>query len=197
MWTFFAVLAAVYVALFTFKIRWHEVAEKLYEKFGLDIGLFQIKVTFSAKGRWLSNIATIRRCKTFYKYGNVISLLLVVPSLILLAVNLIKVISLLGPPTGVVQSKKSPAATEELIFQPVIPGITFPLSDASIYGISLFVSTVFHELGHALAADSQDVKLLGYGILIIFIIPAAFVDLSTSELSSLSLYDQLKVYTVI
>ena len=51
---------------------------------------------------------------------------------------------------------------DELIFQPVIPGVTFPISDVGVYGLSLFLSTVFHELGHALAADCQDVKILGY-----------------------------------
>ena len=64
---------------------------------------------------------------------------------------------------------------DELIFQPVIPGVTFPISDVGVYGLSLFLSTVFHELGHALAADCQDVKILGYGLLIIFIVPAAYV----------------------
>ena len=64
---------------------------------------------------------------------------------------------------------------EELIFQPVIPGVTFPMSEFGVYGFSLFLSTVFHELGHALAADCQDVKILGYGILLFFIIPAAYV----------------------
>ena len=64
---------------------------------------------------------------------------------------------------------------DELIFQPVIPGVTFPISDVGVYGFSLFLSTVFHELGHALAADCQDVKILGYGLLIIFIVPAAYV----------------------
>ena len=70
---------------------------------------------------------------------------------------------------------------DELIFQPVIPGVTFPISDVGVYGLSLFLSTVFHELGHALAADCQDVKILGYGLLIIFIVPAAYVGKWTSK----------------
>ena len=62
---------------------------------------------------------------------------------------------------------------------------------------SLFMSTVFHEMGHAIAADSLDVKLLGYGLLIMVVLPAAYVDLSTSELGSLSLSDQLKVTMIV
>ena len=81
---------------------------------------------------------------------------------------------------------------QDLIFQPVVPGITFPWSEASFYGFSLFVSTVFHELGHALAADCHDIKVLGYGLVIFLVIPAAFVDLSTSELNALSYMEQVK-----
>jgi len=33
-----------------------------------------------------------------------------------------------------------------------VPGINLPISDLSYYVLALMFSTVFHELGHALAA---------------------------------------------
>jgi len=201
MWPFFSILAICYAALFLFKSKYHVLSEQIYERYGLDIGLFQFKLSLPAKRRWVTNIPTMKKCKIFYKYGTIISLILIIPSLIFLIWNLYKIFNIAWPSTS--SNSNQPGkdsdtkldVSEELIFQPVIPGVTFPLSDIGVYGFSLFLSTVFHELGHALAADCQDVKLLGYGLLIIFIIPAAYVDLSTAELKSLSLTDQLKVYT--
>ena len=95
--------------------------------------------------------------------------------------NLYKIINLAWPSSTQQEDQiDKPSADkvnirDELIFQPVIPGVTFPMSEIGVYGFSLFLSTVFHELGHALAADCQDVKILGYGLLIIFIVPAAYV----------------------
>lgn len=164
------------------------MSERIYEKFGIDIGLFQIRLTFSAKSRWVSNISSIRRFKAWYKFGTILSLILMVPAFTFLVINLVKLISL-------TMSEKHQISNQELIFQPVIPGVTFPLSDLRIYGFSLFLSTVFHELGHALAADCHDIKIFGYGLFIFILIPAAFVDLSTPELKSISYMEQLKIYT--
>ena len=181
MWPLFSLLAVFYAALFLFKTKCHVLSEQIYEKYGLDIGLFQIKLSLSAKRRWVTNIPTMKKCKNFYKYGTVISLVLIIPSLIFLIWNLYKIINLAWPSSTQQEDQiDKPSADkvnirDELIFQPVIPGVTFPMSEIGVYGFSLFLSTVFHELGHALAADCQDVKILGYGLLIIFIVPAAYV----------------------
>ena len=79
----FSLLALVYLGLFAFKNYFPRQAEHLYHTWGFDIGLFQWKLTFSAKGRWITNIATTRRFKKFYKYGTFISCLLIVPGLFL------------------------------------------------------------------------------------------------------------------
>ena len=201
MWIFFTLLILIYVCLFLFKIWYPQLSESIYEKYGFDIGLFQIKVNFSARGRWISNISTLRRCKKFYKLGSIISLLLILPSTIFLVINLIKLFSMMTVTTTTISAaSKSESGIvtgiqkEDLIFQPIIPGVNFPWSDVTMYGFSLLTCTVFHEFGHALAADCQDIKILGYGLLIILIIPAAFVNLSTSELKSLSFMDQVHMY---
>merc|ERR1739844_362147 len=188
MWTTIFWILIFYIALFIFKSWNPKLSERIYEKFGIDIGLFQIRLTFSAKSRWVSNISSIRRFKAWYKFGTILSLILMVPAFTFLVINLVKLISL-------TMSEKHQISNQELIFQPVIPGVTFPLSDLRIYGFSLFLSTVFHELGHALAADCHDIKVFGYGLFIFILIPAAFVDLSTPELKSISYMEQLKIYT--
>ena len=193
--TWLSLLAALYIVLFMFKSYFPNKAEHLYQTVGLDIGLFQVKFTCSAKGRWITSIPTTRKCKVFYKYGMFFTCLLIIPALLFLLVNLLKVSTLIYTALMGTAKHNVPLNTEELVFQPVIPGVTFPMSEVGFYAISLLLSTIYHEFGHALAADCLDVKLLGYGVLVIFLIPAAYVDLSTAELSSLAPNDQLKVYT--
>jgi S2P endopeptidase len=198
---FLASLAAFYAGLFAFKTYKPLLAEQLYDKCGIDIGLFQLKISASAKGRWVSNIPSIRRTKAWFKWGTIVALLLMIPSVIFLVLNLWKLLQMsfkttaAAGDTAAATSSTTKEGHEDLIFQPVIPGVNFPLDEVGLYGLSLLISTVFHELGHALAADCHDVKLLGYGLMVFFIIPAAFVDMSTSELTSLSAFEQLKVYT--
>ncbi len=213
-------LAAFYVALFVFKLYKSENAERLYEKYGLDIGLFQLRFSWTANGRWVTNIPTIRRTKKWFKFGAVISGLLLLPSTLFLVWNLVKLLAIISSANSDIQSvlttepqqqgalppvpPLSPSATSQsnlevnsdsLIFQPVIPGYNFPLKAVGYYGFSLFASTLFHEFGHALAADCHDVKILGYGVMVIFIIPAAFVSLSTPEFQSVGNFEQLKINT--
>ena len=48
-------------------------------------------------------------------------------------------------------------------------------------------------MGHALAAAREDVQLFGLGILIAFTIPIAYVHISSEQLTSLPLKNQLRV----
>lgn len=79
--------------------------------------------------------------KKFYGFGAVITMLMLIPSLILL-IN-----------AAIVSFKNiTQLHEEESVLQPVIPGVNLPSSDVFYYLITLLVCTVFHELGHALAA---------------------------------------------
>ena len=86
MWTAIFWILIFYIALFVFKSWNPKLSERVYEKFGIDIGLFQIKLTFSAKSRWVSNISSIRRFKAWYKFGTILSLILMVPAFTFLVV---------------------------------------------------------------------------------------------------------------
>lgn len=74
-----------------------------------------------------------------------------------------------------------------------LPGIDMPFNEIGYYIITLAVCSIMHELGHALAAAREDVQLFGLGILIAFTIPIAYVHISSEQLSSLPLKNQLRV----
>lgn len=76
----------------------------------------------------------------------------------------------------------------------MLPGINIPLSDFWVYFLSICISSVTHELGHALAAVQEDVQLLSVGFYVFTIIPVAFVNLNSEHLNNLSVTKRLKIY---
>ncbi|KIK63925.1 hypothetical protein GYMLUDRAFT_83340 [Collybiopsis luxurians FD-317 M1] len=76
----------------------------------------------------------------------------------------------------------SPAAT---LIQPIIPGVTVPLSHLPIILIAVFLCQIVHELGHAVAGALSSVPILSSGLSLTFIIPSAFVSFSAAFMNPL------------
>ncbi|KAG0297506.1 Membrane-bound transcription factor site-2 protease [Dissophora globulifera] len=81
----------------------------------------------------------------------------------------------------------------EMVFVPVIPGVTLPLSHLPYYLIALLVSGVYHEAGHAIAAAREKTQVSTTGIFLYILYPGAFVDISSRALSIMSPLQQLRV----
>ncbi len=75
-----------------------------------------------------------------------------------------------------------------------MPGVNLPMSQIGFYMLTLLVCAVLHEAGHALAALREKVRLHGFGFVILGIFPGAYVDISDTDLNSLSPIRQLKIY---
>ncbi|WP_297471205.1 site-2 protease family protein [Thermococcus sp.] len=84
------------------------------------------------------------------------------------------------------QTKKSPAGV-----QLVIPGVTIPLW----YGlIGLAVVMVVHELSHGVVARAEKLPLKSVGLVLLAVIPGAFVEPDEEKLSKAPLRSRLRVY---
>ena len=60
---------------------------------------------------------------------------------------------------------------------------------------SLLLCSVYHEMGHAVSAISENVRVLGFGVFVLFLIPAAYVDLPTDQLVTKSNLQKLRVFS--
>ncbi|WP_297090413.1 site-2 protease family protein [Thermococcus sp.] len=75
--------------------------------------------------------------------------------------------------------------------QLVIPGVTIPLW----YGlIGLAVVMVVHELSHGIVARAENLPLKSVGLVLLAVIPGAFVEPDEEELERASLRSRLRVY---
>ncbi|MEM4971602.1 MAG: site-2 protease family protein [Sulfolobales archaeon] len=65
---------------------------------------------------------------------------------------------------------------------PIIPGITITGEDIIYLLIAIGVSVTIHELGHAIAAKAEGMRIKSYGAGLILFIPLAFVELEEEDL---------------
>lgn len=76
---------------------------------------------------------------------------------------------------------------------PVLPGVNLPLSDIGLYLLSITCASLFHELGHAVAAADCNVRVEGVGFAVFVLIPVAFVELGTDCFTRAHVVHRLKI----
>ncbi|KAF2073121.1 hypothetical protein CYY_005562 [Polysphondylium violaceum] len=84
---------------------------------------------------------------------------------------------------------------EEPIISPIVPGVNVKSKDTLYLYLSIMISMVFHELGHALASYVCRCKINSIGFFFIYILPGASVNMDYEELHKSGLWDRLKIYT--
>ncbi|KAJ8951522.1 hypothetical protein NQ318_000219 [Aromia moschata] len=94
---------------------------------------------------------------------------------------------------SLIQNVFGSSGESKVVLEPIVPGINLPASELGYYSLTLIVCSIVHELGHALAAVLEDVNLIDVGANIWFILPVAYVNLSTEKFSSLSHKRILKI----
>lgn len=80
--------------------------------------------------------------------------------------------------------------------KPLVIGVNLPMSHLLYYIMSLLVCIVIHELGHAVCAIHENIRLNHVGIIVIFIIPVIYVDIENicSVQAPISLFAKLRIY---
>lgn len=115
----------------------------------------------------------------WFSVGVVVGVLLMFASVVILCLTLYKAFA-----------KDAP----EQVLTPVMPGVNVPWSQVLYYLITLTVSGVFHEFGHAISAVREQVRVNGFGMFFMAVYPGAFVDLYTEHLTVISPLRQLRIY---
>uniref|UniRef100_A0A8C9Z7X1 Membrane-bound transcription factor site-2 protease n=1 Tax=Sander lucioperca TaxID=283035 RepID=A0A8C9Z7X1_SANLU len=88
----------------------------------------------------------------------------------------------------------NPRMGSQQALQVVVPGVNLPTSQLAYFFMALLLSGVIHELGHAVAALREQVRVNGFGIFVFVVYPGAFVDLFTTHLNIISPTQQLRIF---
>lgn len=148
---------------------------------GVDLRPGYVRWYSRALNPWFTRMG--RNYPTFlrqwYALGAVFGFAAMVCSVLLLALNLY----------WTLKQPDQPA-----VLTPVVPGVNVPSSHLAYYMIALAVAGVIHEIGHALAATSENMQVNGFGAFLVVLYPGAFVDLPEDSLQHLSPGKLLKIY---
>ncbi|KAG7524751.1 membrane-bound transcription factor site-2 protease [Solea senegalensis] len=88
----------------------------------------------------------------------------------------------------------NPRVASQQALQVVVPGVNLPTNQLAYFFSALLLSGVIHELGHAVAALREQVRVNGFGMFVFVVYPGAFVDLFTSHLNLISPTQQLRIF---
>uniref|UniRef100_A0A3B3B4S0 Membrane-bound transcription factor site-2 protease n=1 Tax=Oryzias melastigma TaxID=30732 RepID=A0A3B3B4S0_ORYME len=88
----------------------------------------------------------------------------------------------------------NPRMGTQQALQVVVPGVNLPTSQLVYFFTALLLSGVVHELGHAVAALREQVRVNGFGVFLFVLYPGAFVDLFTTHLNLVSPAQQLRIF---
>ncbi|XP_005109480.1 membrane-bound transcription factor site-2 protease [Aplysia californica] len=152
------------------------------DKSGLSVSVCQLRWyspifnrVFLRLGQWRP-----RFLRTWFTLGVIFSLLSMLVSIFILSLLVINTV------------RQSPV--EHQVLTPVMPGVNLPTSQISYYMLTLLVCGILHEMGHAIAAVREQVRVNGFGLFLLLLYPGAFVDLSTEHLQAVSPLRQLRIY---
>jgi len=151
---------------------------------GIQISLGQVRWTTGCS-QILSLVGLIpsRFTRVWFSVGSWLSSLFCLPCLLFLVYLLYQQ---LCPPHHEV---------DQIVLRPLLPGVNLPTSELPYYCIALVLTTVIHEAGHAMAAFNSKVRVLGIGLTLFLFLPAAFVDVDTSQLEMVGARAQLRVFS--
>lgn len=152
------------------------------EDWGVTLSFAHVRCYTTKFNRLFHLVGTTSKnvCKCWFTLGALIGVLLMLLSVVVLCLTLY-------------QTFAAPEGTQQVL-TPVMPGVNLPWNDIAYYLLTLTVCGVFHEAGHALAASTEQVRVNGFGVFLLFLYPGAFVDLHSDHLSVISPRRQLRIY---
>ncbi|KAK2146624.1 hypothetical protein LSH36_594g02052 [Paralvinella palmiformis] len=164
----------------------HAPFDRIYLRFlthtGLSVSIGQIRWYTSCFNRMFVRIGSWKPnyLKIWFTLGVCFGLVAMLLSVFLLS---LLVLNTLG---------KKPV--EQQVLTPVMPGVNLPMNQICYYLMTLLICGVLHEIGHAIAAVREQVRVNGFGIFVLALYPGAFVDLYTEHLQQISPIRQLRIY---
>lgn len=154
----------------------------LLNRTGLSVYIIQLRFYTTYFNRFFVRFGSSRTqfLKTWFTLGVMFGMIAMFVSMFLLFMIIVNTL------------RQQPV--EQQVLTPVMPGVNLPMNQIVYYLLTLFVCGVFHELGHAIAAVTEEVHVNGFGIFIMALYPGAFVDLSTEHLQVISPVRQLRIF---
>ena len=164
---------------------WRAAYQQNLDDWGISVSFAHVRCYTTKFNKFFHSIGNYNKpvCRIWFGLGAFIGIILMLASMVVLSFALYQ--ALFATPSD---SSSQPVLT------PIMPGVNLPWNDIAYYLLTLIICAVFHEVGHALAASTEQVRVNGFGVFMLFLYPGAFVDLHSDHLSLISPRRQLRIY---
>ena len=189
--TVITIIAVIYIILYLLDtgLKTNQSYVRMLRSAGLEIGLFSVRwstTRFNSSLHWVSQLRP-GWSVSWFRAGAVVTSILVLPSMILLSVSVIQHLHHIF--------RHEDSEGEEVMLQPVLPGVNLPSTHLLYYFTSLAMASLFHEAGHAVAGFSVNIRMVSAGLMVLAVFPAAYVELPTDQLMARAARHQLTVFS--
>ena len=151
---------------------------------GLTVNYYNIKFFFPNFNRKLFKRTSNRLFYYFYRTGSFMTCLTIPIAILIIFVTMKSLIKQVL--NTIFLKTEIQSSDQDLIsLRPVLPGINLPLGHLPYFLISLAIVTFVHEYGHAIAANLLDVRVYQTGISFYFLLPVAFVQMSSEDMDKI------------
>ena len=161
---------------------WNSIYSQRLERWGMSLTFAHVRCYTTKFNRFFQKAGNWSKhsCRLWFSVGALFGVLLMFLSVGVLLFTLFQTLSA--------------SDSTQKVLTPVMPGVNLPWRDIAYYLVALIVCGVFHEVGHAVAASLEQVRVNGFGIFLLFLYPGAFVDLHSDHLAVISPKRQLRIY---
>ncbi|XP_015760000.1 PREDICTED: membrane-bound transcription factor site-2 protease-like [Acropora digitifera] len=176
-WTFVFICNALLKNYRKYSIRYRDFLENN----GVTLSICQVRWYTTRFNRSFVKFVQVQpyMLHLWFSFGVFVGALLMISSVVILCLTLYKAFTQNAP---------------DQVLTPVMPGVNVPWSQVLYYLITLTISGIFHEFGHAISAVREQVRVNGFGMFFMLIYPGAFVDLYTEHLTVISPLRQLRIF---
>eukprot|EP01112_Ceratiomyxa_fruticulosa_P009284 TRINITY_DN241_c0_g1_i1.p1 TRINITY_DN241_c0_g1~~TRINITY_DN241_c0_g1_i1.p1 ORF type:complete len:496 (+),score=51.50 TRINITY_DN241_c0_g1_i1:151-1638(+) len=184
-----------FVFFVSLKLLEHYFQDSLYtilERLNLSVSLGHIRWRTTYFNHMILAVGGKYRqfWRIWFNIGVYVGVICMVSSVLLLGTNLLWMFRSMW----LIYTTELPADQPTMMLTPVIPGINVHGSQLLYLFLSLMISGVLHELGHAIAAVGERVKVNHFGLFVTILYPGAFVDLGEEMLNRITPIQQLRIF---
>ncbi|MDT7888460.1 MAG: site-2 protease family protein [Desulfurococcales archaeon] len=169
------VIVLVELALYGAAMGFPQV-KRLFDKIGLDPIPLGILIKRRGAADSLNIFLGSRKARIFFTFGIPIMIISMILFYIYVYIVGIEFVA------AFLRSVSSGGETPQPPVVPIIPGITITGEDIIYLLIAIGISVTAHELGHAISAKAERMRIRSYGVGLILFIPLAFVELEEEDL---------------
>ena len=130
---------------------WRAAYQQNLDDWGISVSFAHVRCYTTKFNKFFHSIGNYNKplCRIWFGLGAFIGVALMLASMVVLFFALYQALF------------ATASDSSQPVLTPIMPGVNLPWNDIAYYLLTLIICAVFHEVGHALAASTEQVRVNG------------------------------------